>query len=331
VRFHYSTDDLPTGEREPYWREVWSKLVFSVIHDDRPDPGTFHAQIDALIAGRFTVLDVDTGHRTSRRTGREIARDNKETLYLLRPRCGFHSRIGPTATSAYDFQFAPGDIGIASSEWRFDATSGCCISFDMLLIPEEALSPLLAGGHLARPWVVPSGSPIGSLLGATFDATKARLPHLSAELGDAVLNNLCGLVALACGASEEGQWHGPRSVRVAHLERVKRYIEQHLADPDLSPASTAAALGISPDYLHHMLEPTGVSFARYVQRRRLLKCRDTFGSVAGGGRSVADVAFGWGFNSLATFYRAFAREFGTSPVAGRPANHGTEPMVRKNR
>jgi hypothetical protein len=51
VRFHYSTDDLPTGEREPCRREVWSKLVFSVIHDDRPDPGTFHAQIDALIAG----------------------------------------------------------------------------------------------------------------------------------------------------------------------------------------------------------------------------------------------------------------------------------------
>jgi AraC-like DNA-binding protein len=29
---------------------------------------------------------------------------------------------------------------------------------------------------------------------------------------------------------------------------------------------------------------------------------------------VADIAFGWGFNSLATFYRAFQREFGVPPA-----------------
>jgi AraC-like DNA-binding protein len=32
---------------------------------------------------------------------------------------------------------------------------------------------------------------------------------------------------------------------------------------------------------------------------------------------VADIAFGWGFNSLATFYRAFEREFGLPPAALR--------------
>jgi AraC-like DNA-binding protein len=331
MRFHYSTDDLPAGDREPYWYEVWSKLVFCVIHDDRPDPGTFHARVDAIVAGRFTVLDVDTGHCTARRTEREVARDNNEMLYLLRPECNFHSTIGPSATNAHDFQFGPGDLGIASSEWRFDAVASRGISFDMLLIPEEVLSPLLAGGHLTRPWVVPSGSPIGSLLGTTFDATKKSLPLISPELGDAVLRNLCGLVALACGASEQGQLHGQRSVRAAHLERAKRYIEQHVAEPDLDPASTAAALGISLGYLHRLFEPTGTSFARYVQRRRLLKCRDTLGSVTEGGRSVADIAFGWGFNSLATFYRTFAREFGTSPVAVRPANPAVKPMATRSR
>ena len=32
---------------------------------------------------------------------------------------------------------------------------------------------------------------------------------------------------------------------------------------------------------------------------------------------MADIAFGWGFNSLATFYRAFEREFGMPPAAFR--------------
>ena len=143
MRFHYATDDLSPDEREPYWREVWSRLVFAVIHDDRPDPSTFRAEVDAMIAGRFAVLDVDTGHRTSRRTEREVAWDKREMLYLLRPRCAFHSRIGPTSANAHDCQFAPGDLGIASSEWLFDASANCAISFDMLLIPAEVLSPLL--------------------------------------------------------------------------------------------------------------------------------------------------------------------------------------------
>jgi AraC-like DNA-binding protein len=36
-----------------------------------------------------------------------------------------------------------------------------------------------------------------------------------------------------------------------------------------------------------------------------------YGSV----RGETDIAFGWGFNSLATFYRAFEREFGLPPTA----------------
>jgi AraC-like DNA-binding protein len=329
MRFHFSTDDLSPDDREPSWREVWSKLVFSVTHQDRPNPSTFHAEIAATVAGRFAVLDVATGHCTARRTNFEVARDKKEMLYLLRPDCEFRSTIGPTTSSARECQFLPGDLGVASSEWLFDAAASSSISFDMLLLPPEVLSPLLAGGRLTRPWVVSSGSPIGSLLGTVFDAAKANVPLLPPELGDAVLSNMCGLVALACGASEEGQWTAQRSVRAVRLEKAKQHIEQHLAESNLSPATTAAALGISLGHLHRLFEPAGISFAQYVRRRRLLKCRDTLGSVTGIGRSVADIAFGWGFGSLATFYRAFAREFGTSPQSARTAGRGVTPTTRK--
>ena len=142
-----------------------------------------------------------------------------------------------------------------------------------------------------------------------------------------MLHNLCGLVALACGASEEGQSHGRKSVHAAHLEKAKRHIEQHLAESDLGPTTTADALGISLGYLHRLFEPTGTSFTQYVQRSRLMKCRDTLGSVSGAGRSVADIAFGWGFNSLATFYRAFAREFGSSPRSVGLSDDTTRRMV----
>jgi AraC-like DNA-binding protein len=55
-------------------------------------------------------------------------------------------------------------------------------------------------------------------------------------------------------------------------------------------------------------------------QRRLVQCRSALTSPNGIARSVADIAFGWGFNSLATFYRAFEREFGLPPTALRPAH-----------
>jgi AraC-like DNA-binding protein len=186
----------------------------------------------------------------------------------------------------------------------------------------EVLSPLLVAGRLTRPVAVHAGSPLGLLLGAASDAASAQVPLLSPDVGDAVLENLCGLVALACGAWEEGRWSGRESLRTARLEAAKRHIDRHLADPGLTPASTAAALAISVRHLHLLFEPTGTSFAQYVARRRLLQCRAALTSPTGIGRSVADIAFGWGFNSLATFYRAFEREFGLPPTALRAAAAG---------
>jgi AraC-like DNA-binding protein len=71
--------------------------------------------------------------------------------------------------------------------------------------------------------------------------------------------------------------------------------------------------------LHLLFEPTGTSFAQYVTQHRLQQCRAALASPTGLTRSVADIAFGWGFNSLATFYRAFEREFGLPPNALRSA------------
>ena len=186
-----------------------------------------------------------------------------------------------------------------------------------LLIPRAVLSPLVAGGRLTGPVVIPARSPLGTLVEAAFGAVNAQAPFLSPALGDAVLQNVSRLVALACGASEEGRWSGSDALRLARLEAAKRHIEQHLAEPDLTPAHTAAALGISVRTLHLAFEPTGTSFAEHVTRRRLQECRAALERPTAT-RSITDVAFAWGFSNLTTFYRAFRREFGMAPGQLRP-------------
>jgi len=219
----------------------------------------------------------------------------------------------PTRATTVEARFAVGDFYISSNEWPAGGSMKGGISASGLLIPDGVLSPLLAGGRLTSPVVIPAGSPFGSLLGAAFNPTVSQIPLLSPELGDAVLQNLCGLVALACGASEEGRSNGRESLRATRLEAAKRYIDQHLAEPGLAPGTAAAALGISLRHLHLLFEPTGISFAQYVTQRRLLQCRAALSGPMGVARSVTDIALGWGFSNLTTFYRAFRREFGMAP------------------
>jgi AraC-like DNA-binding protein len=317
MRVNFSTDDVPPCDRESYWLDVVAKHVLKVTPSDRPDSGTCWGRLDAQVTERFTLFNFEDCHRSRIRTAADVRRDTSGRFQLDR---FHHERIyaaAPTRGTSSEIRQIPGDFYITSSEWPFQATMRDRLSVSGLTIPHEVLSPLLAGGRLTRPVPVSAGSPLGALLGAAFDAAATQVPLLSPELGDAVLQNLCGLVALACGASEEGRWSGRESVRAARLEAAKRHIDQHLAEPGLTPDSTAAALGISVRHLHLLFEPTGTSFAQYVGRRRLLQCRAALTSAAGVQRSVADIAFGWGFNSLATFYRAFEREFGLPPTALR--------------
>ena len=323
MQVRFSTDDLPHKDRVRFWCDYFAKQAHSITPGEIPDPTVFRAEAEGQTAGGFALLDIKSGLEAVQRTAADVARDNAEAFFVRRFRRPVIWRAAPRSTPI-DLIHEPGDFCVSSSEWRFDAKSEGVVSFAMLVIPLAALSPLLAGGRLARPFRLPGASPLGSLLGAAMEAAKAQMPVLPEELGEAVLRNLCGLVALACGASGQGVETGRDSLRSGQLAAVQRYVDLHLAEPDLTPASAAAAVGVSVRQLHRLFEPSGSSFAQYVLRQRLLRCRDTIAGATGTGRSIVDIALGWGFNSMATFYRAFVSEFGSSPAMLRATSRRDE-------
>ena len=216
-----------------------------------------------------------------------------------------------------------GDLLLGSTEWSLEITGRDGITPQALLIPQERLSPLLAGGRLTGPVKIAAGSPVGALLNAGLTSAFEQVPRLPADLGEAALQNLCGLAALACNASADARASAANTVREVRLAAARRHAEQHLADPSLSPAHAAAALGMSVRQLHLVFAPTGESFSQYVLRRRLEACRAALANPADAGRSIVDIAYGWGFDSLSTFYRTFRGAFGVAPGDLRAAaRHG---------
>ncbi len=73
----------------------------------------------------------------------------------------------------------------------------------------------------------------------------------------------------------------------------------------------ADLLGVSVRHMHMLFEMTERSFSQTVTEERLKKARRLL--VEAPERLVADVALASGFESLATFYRAFNAACGMAP------------------
>lgn len=98
-------------------------------------------------------------------------------------------------------------------------------------------------------------------------------------------------------------------------ERVHAYIEEHLDDPRLTPASIAAAHAVSVRRLHGLFHQAPEGVAARIRRRRLERCRAELAQDADA--VITRVALRWGFQDPAHFSRTFRRHFGQTPSAVR--------------
>jgi len=96
-------------------------------------------------------------------------------------------------------------------------------------------------------------------------------------------------------------------------KHIIRYIEENLRDPNLSPASIASGLRLSPRYLRTIFFISGERVSAYILRRRLEECARQMRNPAWSGHTLTEIAFSWGFNSSAHFTRCFHDRFGAAP------------------
>jgi AraC-like DNA-binding protein len=224
---------------------------------------------------------------------------------------------------------APGSLMLMDSNVPFHVVKPGRSRHRAIRIPRRQIDALIAPGwqrqgiHCAQPG-------LGSLVTQYTRVLMDEMGGLNGAEAGAALDNLCRLIALYADEQATRVDPADRAVNAARLVQVRRHIDQHLADPALTPASVAAAHRMSQRSLHLLFEPTGVSFARYVLRRRLQECHAMVASPAHAHRSVTDIAFAWGFNSLTTFYSAFQRQFGMAPGEVRRAA-GTGRLVPLDR
>lgn len=104
---------------------------------------------------------------------------------------------------------------------------------------------------------------------------------------------------------------GP-GIAPAHVRRVERFIEEHVADP-LDMATIVAASGVSARTLYEGFQRfRDSSPMAYIRLVRMQRVREDLTSSAGRG-SVADIAMRWGVYELGRFAGQYRKFYGESP------------------
>jgi AraC-like DNA-binding protein len=102
------------------------------------------------------------------------------------------------------------------------------------------------------------------------------------------------------------------SLRAMHIVRARRFIDEHLRDPELNPDRVAAALGLSSRYLYRLFSHEHESMSERIITGRLDGCAAWLRQPAYAHLSITEIAMTWGFNDPSHFSRAFRRHAGVS-------------------
>ncbi|MER6162494.1 helix-turn-helix domain-containing protein [Streptomyces sp. NPDC001868] len=103
--------------------------------------------------------------------------------------------------------------------------------------------------------------------------------------------------------------------------RINAFIQQHLANPDLTPAAIAAGHQISVRYLHRLYQGQATTITDGIRRSRLEHIHRDLADPRLDARSISSIAARWGFPEPTSFSRAFKTLYGITP---RDHRHQTQ-------
>ncbi|WP_151484739.1 AraC-like ligand-binding domain-containing protein [Streptomyces albicerus] len=308
-------------DREDVVRDaVWSSLV-AVDIEHRPAAEDISVRIGLGAVGPLKFCSARASAVTVRRTER-LARQDEEPAVFLGVQVTGSSLVVQNGRACV---LHPGELAVYGSISAYTLLFDEGVDHHFLRFPRALLA--LPDRLLRDTSAITLGSdnPLAGLAHTYFSqlAVSDRL-HQAAH-GHAVVEPSVELLRALLTTQ-----HGNSGLAAAPLEatlglRVTQYIQEHLADPDLSAARIAAAHDISVRHLYAVLSRSGISLGDWIRTRRLAACRRELAGVSGRLRTIAAIGRSWGFTDATHFSKMFKRAYGISPRAWREQNRPGSP------
>ena len=301
----WSIADVPTAERTDAWEDVLSSNFRDWQVPERVDTG-FRARLRHRDVAGLRVVECVCDPCHGRRLKHHVSRDDAAYIGVQVTRSGREVfRRGDEAIAV-----GPGDLVLWTSDRPTEFTVTERLHKISLILPWSELQDRFPRGTDLGGTVLDGRCGIGAVLRSQIESLALQLDVLETADLAAVRRATFELLTAALAARID---RSPRPLSRQHLQRLKDYVLDHLQDEDLSPTSIAQANHISPRYLHLLFAQTSQSVSAYIREERLLRCREALKSATYRARSVAEIAYQWGFNDPSHFSRVYKQRFGETP------------------
>jgi AraC-like DNA-binding protein len=305
-----TTADVPAGRRFNFWQDAVCDVFVEL--DCRPvSQRPFFGEITTARCDDLHFSTVRSCDQNVYRTPARIRAAKEDVLLISLQTRG----SGLIMQDGRETKLQPGDFAC------YDSTRPYVLSFNedfeqlVLHMPRRRLLDRIGRSELLTARAVRATSPVGSLAFPFLRQAAAVIGDVDSETASRLSDIALALVTTAF-AELVGREQTPDAqswARTALAYRAKAFIEAHLHDPKLTPASVADALGISLRYLQLLFHAENTTISDWIWDNRLARSRQRLRDPLLAHESIAQVAFGCGFTELAHFSRRFKAAYNVSP------------------
>jgi AraC-like DNA-binding protein len=304
----FSSRDVHPRERFDYWHEVARKNI--VYHDGQPDNRPrFEAEVEAGVLADVGFIRCTISPLSISRTADHIARARTDDLLLCRLIAG---------TAAFEQEgreaaLKAGDFTLLDPMLPYSGTSSSGLDLLVLKLPRRDLEARIGNVRRTAARAMKPLDPETSLTSSFLAMLPAHVGKMSQVAEEVVKHQMIDLIAVSLAKTVQSGTPRISSTRGLVLLRVRAAIERRLSDPTLDGEAAAAAAGVSVRYANSVLAEEGTSIARYIQERRLARCRRALEDPRQAHRCLSEIAYGWGFSDMTHFGRSFRNAYGMLP------------------
>ncbi|MEU8682160.1 helix-turn-helix domain-containing protein [Streptomyces sp. NPDC048611] len=289
----------------------------------------FQASMRVLELGAVHVRPTAFQPMRYHRTPRLIRQSDPELLHMMFVargtvgvvQAGQETTPGPGDLSLVDFS-RPFDSH-AINDWGLVKAVGVAVPKEMLALAGDGVNKLLGHRISGREGF---GALLAQFLTRVTTDTDSFQPSDGPRLGTIVLDLVSALFAHELHADNALT---PETRRRTLTLRIRSFIQQHLADPRLTPRAVAAAHHISLSHLHRLFKEQDLTVAAWIRHQRLERARRDLTDPALCHHTICQIATHWGYTRAADFTRAFRTHYGVPPRDYRHKALGTQDETHR--
>jgi AraC-like DNA-binding protein len=293
----------------------WQKTVsrsFLPLRLSAFKPAAFRGRLRAAGCETLHVSDISASGHAVERTPGLIADAGAEYFKLSFQISG----TGLMVQGDRELVLRPGDMTIYDTSRPYSLVFDDDFRFLVAMFPRKAVQFRRQDVEELSAVRMDGTTGVGNLVSSFLTGLSANLDNLSAPTGSRLSQIGLDLIATLV----DDQLGEVQTKSTAALKRqIYSFMNEHLSDPDLSPAVIADANFISVRYLHTLFQEEGSTVAAWIRQQRLERCRQDLHDPACAHLSVSDIAGRWGMHDAGHFSKLFRSQYQQTPSTWRAA------------